>query len=123
VRAIVRAERSKEYAEAARAIGAGRARLLIGHLLPAARGLLAVQATLLLPAFVLAEATLSFVGLGFPERTPSWGVMLQEAAAGRLLADAPWLLAPGAAIFATVLAVNLMVGRRPLGMPAAADLR
>ena len=72
---------------------------------------------------MLAEATLSFVGLGFPERTPSWGVMLQEAAAGRLLADAPWLLAPGFAIFATVLAVNLIVGRRPWGLPAEDNLR
>jgi peptide/nickel transport system permease protein len=123
VRAIISAERQREYAEAARAIGAGRTRLLIAHLLPAARGFLAVQATLLLPAFVLAEATLSFVGLGFPERTPSWGVMLQEAAAGRLLADAPWLLAPGVAVFATVLAVNLMVGGRTSGWPGAADLR
>ncbi len=80
VRAIVAAERVKEYAEAAHAIGAGPWRILLRHLVPAAFGFLAVQATLLLPAFILAEATLSFVGLGFPEPTPSWGVMLQDAA-------------------------------------------
>ena len=84
VRAVVAAERAREYAEAARALGASRTRLLLRHLLPAARGFLVVQTTLLVPAFVLAEATLSFVGLGFSEPIPSWGAMLREAgAAGR----------------------------------------
>jgi peptide/nickel transport system permease protein len=107
VRAIVAAERRKEYAEAARAAGASRSRILLHHLLPATRGSLALQATLLLPAFILAEATLSFVGLGFPEATPSWGVMLGEAAGVGAMVDAPWLLAPAAAIVITVLAVHL----------------
>ena len=110
VRAIVAAERTREYAEAARSIGASRTRLLLRHLLPATRGFLVVQATLLLPAFILAEATLSFAGLGFGEPTPSWGVMLQEAGRGRTLADAPWLLAPAGAIAALVFAVNLFTG-------------
>ena len=119
VRAIVAAERRKEYAEAAHAIGAGSMRILLRHLLPAATGFLAVQATLLLPAFILAEATLSFVGLGFPEPTPSWGVMLQDAGRVGTLADAPWLLAPGAAIVLSVLALHL-VGSAPAG-PNHAD--
>ena len=93
VRAVVAAERTREYAEAARALGASRTRLLLRHLLPAARGFLVVQTTLLVPAFVLAEATLSFVGLGFSEPIPSWGAMLREAGRGRALVDAP--LAPG----------------------------
>ena len=50
------------------------------HLLPACLGYLAVQTTLLVPAFVLAEATLSYVGLGFPDDVPSWGTMLSDAA-------------------------------------------
>ncbi|HET7219988.1 MAG TPA: ABC transporter permease [Vicinamibacterales bacterium] len=108
VRAVVAAERSREYAEAARAIGASRTRLLLRHLLPAARGFLVVQTTLLVPAFVLAEATLSYVGLGFAEPTPSWGAMLREAGTGGALLDAPWLLAPALAIVATTLAVNLL---------------
>lgn len=108
VRAIVATERRKEYAEAAQAIGAGSVRILLRHLLPAASGFLAVQATLLLPAFILAEATLSFVGLGFPEPTPSWGVMLQDAARVGTLAEAPWLLAPAAAIVLSVLALHLV---------------
>lgn len=108
VRAVVAGECVKEYAEAARAIGASRTRLLLRHLLPAAGGLLVLQATLLVPAFVLAEATLSYVGLGFAEPTPSWGAMLREAGTGRALLDAPWLLAPALAIVATALAVNLL---------------
>jgi peptide/nickel transport system permease protein len=112
VRVIVARERTREYAEAARAVGAGRTRLLLHHLLPATRGFLLVQATLLLPAFVLAEATLSFIGLGFGEPVPSWGVMLQEAGRGPILADAPWLIAPAAAIVVVMLGVNLVAADR-----------
>ena len=109
VRAIVAAEREREYAQAALSLGMSRRRLLTHHLLPAAGGFLATQATLLLPGFILAEATLSYVGLGFPDPMSSWGSMLQEAASVSALADAPWLLAPAAAIFVVVLAVNLIV--------------
>lgn len=117
VRAIVASERQRDYVVAGRALGAGPWRLLSRHLLPAARGYLAVQATLLLPAFILAEATLSYVGLGFPDTVPTWGTMLQDASNVALLADAPWMLAPAAAIFIFVLAVNLTVqgtGRAPV---------
>ena len=109
VRAIVATEHGRDYAQAALALGIGRWRLLVRHLLPAARGFLATQATLLLPAFVLAEATLSFVGLGFPDPSVSWGVILQEAANVAALADAPWTLSPALAIFVVSLAVNLIV--------------
>jgi peptide/nickel transport system permease protein len=119
VRAVVAAERAREYAEAARALGASRTRLLLRHLLPAARGFLVVQTTLLVPAFVLAEATLSFVGLGFSEPIPSWGAMLREAGRGRALVDAPWLLAPAAAIVLSALAVNLTAGEE--SVPRLAD--
>lgn len=110
VRAVVSAERRKEYAEAAKAAGARPLRILLRHLLPAAAGFLAAQATLLLPAFILAEATLSFVGLGFAEPTPSWGVMLQDAAHISTLRDAPWLMAPAGGIIIVVVAVHLAVG-------------
>lgn len=115
VRAVVAGERHKEYAEAARAMGAGPARILLRHLLPASRGFLAVQATLLLPAFVVAEATMSFVGLGFAQPTPSLGVMLQDAASGPVLAEAPWLLAPAVAVVLCTVAVHLVTGRRNYG--------
>ena len=106
VRGILVVERQAEYAEAARALGASSWRLIARHLLPATRGFLGVQATLLVPAFVMAEATLSFAGLGFMPPTPSWGVMLLDAAAPRIVADAPWLLAPAAAIVITVAIVH-----------------
>jgi peptide/nickel transport system permease protein len=106
VRAIVSVERHAEYAEAARASGAGAWRLIARHLLPATRGFLGVQATLLVPAFVMAEATLSFIGLGFEEPTPSWGAMLEDARAVHTASDAPWLFAPAAAIVATVFVVH-----------------
>jgi peptide/nickel transport system permease protein len=83
-------------------------RLLLRHLLPASRGFVATQATLLVAAFILAEATLSYVGLGFPDPAVSWGVMLHEAANVSALSDAPWMLAPAAAIFLLVLGVNLL---------------
>ena len=72
VRGIVLVERGSEYAEAARALGAGSWRVIARHLLPATRGFLAVQATVLVPAFIMAEATLSYVSrVSAP--TPSWG--------------------------------------------------
>jgi peptide/nickel transport system permease protein len=114
VRAVVAAERRKEYAEAAYAIGAGPARILLRHLLPASRGVLGIQATLLVPAFILAEATLSFVGFGFPEPLPSWGLMLQDAGRVAVLSEAPWLLAPAGAIVLTVLALHMASDASPL---------
>ena len=115
--AIVASERERDYAVAGLALGAGPWRMLSRHLLPAASGYLSVQATLLLPAFILAEATLSYVGLGFPDTVPTWGTLLHEASNVALVADAPWMLAPAAAIFIVVLAVNLAVqgtGRAPV---------
>jgi peptide/nickel transport system permease protein len=113
VRAVVASERAREYAEAARAIGASRTRVLLRHLLPAAQGFLTAQTTLLIPAFILAEVTLSYVGLGFAEPVSSLGAMLRDAGSGRALIDAPWLLAPAAAIVLAVLAVNLAASASP----------
>ena len=117
VRAIVLSESQREYVQAARAMGAGPARILTVHVVPAALGHIASQATLLMPSFILAEATLSYLGLGFPDTTPTWGTLLQEAANVALLADAPWTLAPAAAIFIVVVGVNLLLqgrGRVPV---------
>jgi len=110
VRAIVRSERRLDYAAAAQALGASDARLLVLHLLPATRGFIAVQITLLIPAFIIAEATLSYVGLGFPDPVASWGTMLHDASSNiRVFADFPWLLSPAAAMFLVVLGVNLVL--------------
>jgi peptide/nickel transport system permease protein len=107
VRAIVRSERARDYAEAARAAGAGPWRL-VRHLLPAARGFLAVEIVLLVPALLVAEATISYLGLGFPDAHASWGTMMHDAANGRVLVEAPWLLAPAIAVFLVVLGAQLI---------------
>ena len=109
VRAIVSAERQLDYVVAARSLGAGPARVLARHLLPAASGFLGVELTILIPAFIVAEATLSYVGLGFPDTVASWGVMLHDASNVTALAQFPWLLSPAVAIFVVVLAINLVV--------------
>jgi len=98
VRAIVAAERARDYAEASRASGAGAWRLM-ANLLPAASGFLAVELVLLVPALLVGEAAVSYLGLGFPDAAASWGTMLQDAANVRVLGEAPWLLAPAAGIF------------------------
>lgn len=113
VRGIVAAERTRDYAVAATALGASPARVLVRHLLPASRGLLATQAILLVPSFIIAEATLSFVGLGFPDTLPSWGSMLHEAANVNVLTQFPWTLAPALAIVAVTLGVNLALDTTP----------
>jgi peptide/nickel transport system permease protein len=112
VRGIVAAERSREYVQAARSLGAGSLRILTRHLIPACAGHLVVQATLLLPAFILAEATLSFIGLGFPDPVASWGTMLAGAGNYNAISRFPWTLSPAVAIFAVVLATNLIATDR-----------
>lgn len=117
VRAIVASERDREYVQAAQSLGAGPLRILTRHLIPACAGHLVVQATLLLPAFILAEATLSFIGLGFPDPVASWGTMLAGAGNYSAVARFPWTLSPAVAIFAVVLATNLISSRRSSSMP------
>jgi peptide/nickel transport system permease protein len=119
VRGIIATEREQEYVAAARSLGASGWHLLSRHLLPACRGFLLAQAALLLPAFVLAEATLSYIGLGFPEHLPTWGTMLIEAASVTAMTRFPWMLAPAAAIFLVVLSANVIlqsdkIVRRPI---------
>ena len=120
VRGIVVTEGRAEYAEAARALGSSPARVIVRHLLPATRGFLVAQATVLVPAFVMSEATLSFVGFGFAPPAPSWGAMLLDAAQVRIAADAPWLLAPAAALTATVFLIQ-WAGRASTLPAIAAD--
>jgi len=108
VRAILAAERQKEYAEAAYATGVPALRILLRHLLPSAHTFLLVTATLMVPAFLLTEGTLTLVGLGFPVPTATWGAMLRDAWQGAAFTDAPWLLAPAIALILTVLSLHLL---------------
>lgn len=112
VRSIIAVERARDYAEAARASGAGPLRLFL-HLLPAARGFLATEIVLMVPALLIAEATVSYLGLGFPEASASWGTLLQDAANVRLLTEAPWVLAPAACLFLVTLGLHLVNKDRP----------
>ncbi|RPJ69074.1 MAG: ABC transporter permease [Acidobacteria bacterium] len=113
VRGVIASERTRDYSVAALSLGATHTRLLVVHLLPACRRLLAAQAVLLVPAFVLAEATLSYLGLGFPDTTASWGSMLQDASDPNVLLRCPWTLAPAGGIALVTLAVNLFLEAEP----------
>jgi peptide/nickel transport system permease protein len=97
----------EDYIEAARAIGNPRWRIALFHILPNIMPALLVQATLAIAAAIIAEAALSFLGLGQQPPAPSWGSMLNSAQ--RFLTNAPWMaLWPGFAIFLVVLSFNLV---------------
>jgi peptide/nickel transport system permease protein len=107
VRGEVLGLRTREYVQAARALGASDLRILSRHLLPGVLAPVIVAATLGVGGAIMAEAALSFIGLGARPPTPSWGAMVAD---GRdLLRVAPWVsLFPGLAIGLTVLGVNLL---------------
>jgi peptide/nickel transport system permease protein len=99
--------REEDYVEAAVANGAGDGTIMFRHILPNALGPLIVQATLIVPAAIIGESVLSFLGLGVQPPTPSWGVML--AGGQSFISQAPWLtLFPGVAIFLTTMSLNLL---------------
>ena len=107
VRGQVLSLKEQEYVEAARAVGASNARIIARHILPNTLATVTVLVTLGIGGAILAEAGLSFLGLGAQPPEPSWGSMLS---AGRdYLLQAPWLsLYPGLAIFLTVMGFNLL---------------
>jgi len=108
---LVRAQffslREKEFVEAARALGASTTRQVVRHILPNALGPVIVAGTIEVAAAIIAESTLSFLGLGFPPDIPTWGRLLYDAK--DYLDIAPhWALFPGAAIFLAVLTINFI---------------
>ena len=107
IRAQFLSLREKEFVEAARALGASKVRLVSWHILPNALGPVIVAATIEVAAAIIAESTLSFLGLGFPPDVPTWGRMLYDAK--DYLDIAPhYALFPGAAIFLAVMAINFV---------------
>ncbi|MFN3688066.1 nickel transporter permease [Salinarimonas sp.] len=106
-RGQVLAARAEDYVEAARAVGNPHWRIAVRHVLPNVMPPILVQATLTIAAAVIAEASLSFLGLGQQPPMPSWGSMLNSAQ--RFLGQAPWMaIYPGIAIFLTVLSFNVL---------------
>jgi len=107
VRAQFLSLREKEFVEAAKAQGATKARQMTRHILPNALGPVIVASTIEVSSAIIAESTLSFLGLGFPPDIPTWGRLLFDAKDH--LDTAPhWALFPGAAIFLTVLSINFI---------------
>jgi peptide/nickel transport system permease protein len=97
----------REFVDAARAVGAGPLRVVVRHVLPQLIPLVVVYFTLRVPATILAEASLSFLGLGVQPPTASWGSIIYEGA--RAYRSAPWIfLFPGAVIAAAVVSFNLL---------------
>lgn len=108
-RGSVLSVRELTFVQAARGLGARPFRILARHVVPSIAGPVIVAATLLVASAIVSEAALSFLGLGVPQPTASWGNMLNEAQSFTILADMPWLwLPPGIALSLTVLAVNLL---------------
>ena len=106
-RGTVLAIKTEDYVEAARALGCSRPRVAGRHILPNMLPPLLVQSSITVAAAIIAEASLSFLGLGQQPPAPSWGSMLN--AAQRYLSQAPWMaLYPGLAIFCIVMAVNVL---------------
>lgn len=108
VRGMVLSLRENEYVTAARALGAGTLRVLFRHIVPNTLSFLIVAATISVPAYILGEVFLSFLGVGVQEPVASWGNMLTAAQSVRVLSSYPWVLTPGLLIFLTVLAFNFL---------------
>jgi peptide/nickel transport system permease protein len=107
IRGVTLSVREKEYIEASRSLGAGNVRIMFREVLPNLWAPIIVYSTLLIPSNILFEAGLSFLGLGVPDRTPSWGRMLADASS--LIQEAWWFwLFPGLFLVATTLAFNLL---------------
>lgn len=98
--------RREEFVHAARLDGAGPVRTILRHMVPNFSSHLIAAASLAVPQMILAETSLSFLGLGLQPPTVSWGVLLQEAQNVRAVSLAPWLLIPGAAVVVSILAMN-----------------
>lgn len=109
VRSKILAEKENEYVLAAISIGTRPSKVIMKHLLPNVMTTIIVQATLLLASYIVAEAGLSFIGVGVPPTIPSWGNMLMEARQTDVLQTKPWIWVPPAVcITLTILSINFV---------------
>jgi peptide/nickel transport system permease protein len=100
--------RTEDFVTAARLDGCSEKRTIFRHMLPSMVSHIIASVSLAIPGMILAETSLSFLGLGLLPPTISWGVLLKEAQNVRSIAQAPWLFAPGAAVCLAVLALNFL---------------
>ncbi|HEX3797987.1 MAG TPA: ABC transporter permease [Verrucomicrobiae bacterium] len=108
IRGMALSLRERPFVLAARTMGLSDFRVVMRHILPGTFSYVIVAATLSVPYYILGEVVLSFLGVGIQEPTASWGIMLNAAQNPEYLTNYPWLLAPGVAIFITVLAFNFL---------------
>ncbi|MBZ0302265.1 MAG: ABC transporter permease [Anaerolineae bacterium] len=108
VRGRFLALRTEDFVLSARLAGARDRRIILQHMVPSFTSHIIASLTLSIPGIILAETSLSFLGLGLRQPAISWGVLLQEAQNIRTVALAPWLLLPGLAVVITVLAFNFL---------------
>lgn len=100
--------REEDFVLAARLCGSSEWRIILRHMVPSFMSHIIASLTLAIPAMILAETALSFLGVGLRYPAISWGVLLQEAQNIRAVATAPWLLAPGGAVIVAVLALSFL---------------
>jgi peptide/nickel transport system permease protein len=122
VRGRFLALRTEDYVTAARLDGCREGRVIFRHMLPSLVSHIIASVTLAIPLMLLAETSLSFLGLGLMPPTISWGVLLKEAQNVRSIAQAPWLFIPGGFVVMAVLALNFLGdGLRDAADPYAAE--
>jgi peptide/nickel transport system permease protein len=100
--------REEDFVVAARLYGCTQLRLIFRHMIPSFASHLIATTTLRVPGIIIAETALSFLGLGMKQPAISWGVLLREAQALRVVALSPWLLIPGVLVIIVVLSFNFM---------------
>ena len=108
VRGKFYALRTEDFVKAARLDGCSTLRIIFRHMVPSFMSHIIAVVTLAIPGMILAETSLSFLGIGLRPPTVSWGVLLQEAQNIRSISTAPWLLLPGLAVVIAVLALNFL---------------
>ena len=108
IRGMTLSLREQQFVLAARSLGQSHLKIIVRHILPNTFSYVIVAATLSVPYYILGEVVLSFLGVGIQEPSASWGLMLNAAQNTEYMQNYPWLLAPGAAIFITVLAFNFL---------------
>jgi len=108
IRGMTLSLREQQFVLAARSLGQSNLKIIVRHIMPNTFSYVIVAATLSVPYYILGEVVLSFLGVGIQEPSASWGLMLNAAQNTDYMQNYPWLLAPGAAIFITVLAFNFL---------------